>query len=178
VSAHDVPVQSPDQPAKVLVASGVAASVTPVPSAKPDPQLPLDEPEEIAQLIPAGADVTLPPPVPAPATLSVRSGIGAKDAVTLCGAFMVTWHVPVPVQSPLHPVNRYPDAGVAVSVTAVPVTSVLLHVPLAVALLTVQLMPAGLEVTVPLPVPLPLTLSAYVTRVKVAVTLRPVVRLT
>jgi hypothetical protein len=52
------------------------------------------------------------------------------------------------------------------------------QVPLVVALVTVQLMPAGLEVTEPLPLPAALTVSAYVTLVKLAVTLRPDVMLT
>jgi hypothetical protein len=41
-------------------------------------------------------------------------------AVTDSAAFIVTAHVPVPVQAPLHPVNAEPDAGVAVNVTTVP----------------------------------------------------------
>lgn len=41
-------------------------------------------------------------------------------AVTDSVAFIVTAQVPVPVQAPLHPANAEPDAGVAVSVTTVP----------------------------------------------------------
>src|SRR5690349_14261588 len=59
-----VPVQTPlalDQPANALLAAGVAVSVTLVPGANGDVQVP-------AQLIPAGFDVTVPVPVPASAT--------------------------------------------------------------------------------------------------------------
>ena len=43
-------------------------------------------------------------------------------AVTVVAAFMVTVHVPVPVQPPpVHPANVEPDAALAVSVTLVPV---------------------------------------------------------
>ena len=35
-------------------------------------------------------------------------------AVTLCPADMFTWHVPVPEQSPLHPVKVLVPSGVAV----------------------------------------------------------------
>jgi hypothetical protein len=100
-----VPVQAPDQPEKLLVASGVAERLTLVPFAKLAPHVPLEVPAETVQLIPAGVEVTLPPPVPAPATLRVPGGIGANDAVTERAAFMVSWHVPVPVQAPLQPVN-------------------------------------------------------------------------
>ena len=53
--------------------------------------------------------------------------------------------VVVPGQSPLQPVNVYPEAVVAVRVTGVPLAYVLLHVP------PEQLMPEGLLVTVPPP---------------------------
>src|SRR5690242_13928761 len=58
---------------------------------------------------------------------------------------MVTTQSPVPVQSPLHPVNTRPAAGAALSVTTVPTGKALLQ-------LGEQLMPAGEDVTVPLPV--------------------------
>jgi hypothetical protein len=60
---------------------------------------------------------------------------------------MVTVQVPVPLQSPLHPVKILPLSDVAVKVTDVPRSYVALHV-------TPHTMPAGNEVTLPLPVPL------------------------
>jgi hypothetical protein len=43
-----------------------------------------------------------------------------KLAVTVLFASIVTWQVPVPVQSPLQPEKIYPELGVAVTVTASP----------------------------------------------------------
>ena len=54
--------------------------------------------------------------------------------------------VAVPEQPPDHPVKRLPSAGAAVSVTAVPEGNVAEHVD-------PQLIPAGVDVTVPEPVP-------------------------
>jgi hypothetical protein len=60
---------------------------------------------------------------------------------------IVTVHVVAePEQAPLQPENALPAAGAAVSVTRVPLANVWLH-PVEPA----QLIPAGLEVTVPLP---------------------------
>jgi hypothetical protein len=58
---------------------------------------------------------------------------------------MLTLHVPVPVQSPLQPVNTQPVAGCGVSVTLVPAAN-------AAEQVVPQLIPAGWLVTVPLPV--------------------------
>lgn len=52
--------------------------------------------------------------------------------------------VEVPAHAPDHPVNREPVAAAAVRVTEVPLTNDAEHVG-------PQLMPAGLEVTVPVP---------------------------
>jgi hypothetical protein len=66
---------------------------------------------------------------------------------------MLVTHAPVPEQAPLHPANVEPLAGVAVSVTLVPLEKLAVHaVP--------HVMPEGLEVTVPLPVPARVTSSA------------------
>jgi len=78
-----------------------------------------------------------------------------KVAVTVCGAFTVTLQVPVPVQLPLQPLKDEPAAGVAVSVTPVPLANAAEHV-------TPQLMPAGELVTVPVPAPAVLTLSVKI----------------
>ena len=71
-------------------------------------------------MIPAGALVTVP--LPAPALLTVSAKLGTPNvAVTVVAADIVTVHEPVPVQPPpLQPLNVEPVAGVAVSVTAVP----------------------------------------------------------
>lgn len=68
-------------------------------------------------------------------------------AVTVVAAVTVTVHVPVPEQPPpVHPPKVEPLAGVAVSVTMVPlVTLSLQSAP--------QLIPAGLLVIVPVPNP-------------------------
>lgn len=62
------------------------------------------------------------------------------------GALMVTVHLPVPEHAPLQPVNREPDAALALSVTFWPLTKLAEQV-------APQLIPAGELVTVPLPVP-------------------------
>src|SRR5260370_27968983 len=77
---------------------------------------------------------------------------------------MVTAHVPVPEQlPPLQPAKVEPPAGAAVSVTSVPLLYKAEHV-------APQLIPAGLEVTVPLPDPVLLTESVNVWTLNVAVT--------
>ena len=90
-----------------------------------------------------------------------------KVAVTLRACVILTVHGPVPLHpAPLQPVNVEPLAAVAVRVTLVPEVKAALQVP-------GQLIPAGLEVTVPLPVPAFVTVRVCVlVRLKVAVTLR------
>ena len=58
-----VPVQAPDQPAKILLAPGVALSVTWLFCVKLAEQV-------VGQLIPAGVLVTVPVPVPAMVTVT------------------------------------------------------------------------------------------------------------
>ena len=63
---------------------------------------------------------------------------------------IVTWHVPTPVQPPpVHPSNVFCSPGTAVSVTTVPTANVALHWPTGLYLAVVQLIPEGLDVTVP-----------------------------
>jgi hypothetical protein len=76
-------------------------------------------------------------------------------AVTDFAASIVTTHEPVPVHAPLQPPNVEVPSGVAVSVTIVPIPNDAEHV-------APQLMPAGLDVTLPLPVPDFVTLNANV----------------
>jgi hypothetical protein len=72
------------------------------------------------QLIPIGAELTDPVPLPARLTLSTWVS-SVNDAVTLLAWSIVTTQVPVPLQPPpLHPVKLDPTPGEAVSVTLVP----------------------------------------------------------
>ena len=74
-------------------------------------------------------------------------------AVTLCAALIVTVQGAVPEHPPpVQPVKRESPFGVAVRVTTVPLVKLALQV-------LPQLIPAGLEVTVPVPVPLLVTVS-------------------
>jgi len=69
-----------------------------------------------------------------------------KVAVTETLELRVTVQVPVPEHPPLQPENTEPLAAAAVRVTLVPLEKLAAHVPL-------QLIPAGLLLTVPPPVP-------------------------
>src|ERR1700683_1087453 len=86
-------------------------------------------------------------------TLIVTGAPVLNVAVTACAALIVTVHVPVPVQFPLHPVNVDPPVAAAVSTTCVPT-----------AKLSVQavghVIPAGTLVTLPVPVPAMLTVRS------------------
>ena len=95
--------------------------------------------------MPAGLEVTVPCPVPAIVTLSAYWGMRANVAVIVAAALTVGWHVvAVPLQPPpLQPLKVDPLVTAAVRVTAVPCAKEAEQVPV------VQLMPAGLEVTVP-----------------------------
>ncbi len=70
--------------------------------------------------------------------------------------FMTGRHATSPVQAPSQPTNELPLLAVAVRVTVTPLVN-WAEQPVAAAtpLVIVQLIPAGLEVTVPLPVPPP-----------------------
>src|SRR5207247_2109293 len=95
-----------------------------------------------------------------------------KGAVTVVVAFKVTEQVPVPKQPPpLQPVKVEPVAGVAVSVTNVPLSNEAEQV-------APQSIPGGSEVTVPLPVPALLLVRLTVWRLKVAVTVVAAFRVT
>ena len=67
-------------------------------------------------------------------------------AVTAWSAFNVTEHVPVAMQSPLHPANVDPTSGAAVRSTGVPSANDAEQV-------VPQSIPAGELVTVPVPLP-------------------------
>ena len=80
-----------------------------------------------------------------------------KVAVTFRAEFMVTAQEPVPEHAPLQPVKLDPVAGMAVSVTVVPIVKSALQV-------LPQSIPPILEVTVPVPVPAFDTLIGYACR--------------
>ena len=82
-----------------------------------------------------------------------------KLAVTLRACVIVTWQEPIPLHAPDQPANVSPLAGVAVSVTLVPLLNDALQLPLALPAVIEQLIPPTLELTVPLPVPAPPTPS-------------------
>lgn len=67
-------------------------------------------------------------------------------------AFMITVQAEMPLQAPDHPAKKAPLAGTGVSFTLVPEAKEALHVGL-------QVMPAGVLVTVPVEVPASVTLS-------------------
>ena len=83
---------------------------------------------------------------------------------------MVTTHAPDPVQDPPQELKVDPAAGVGVRVTCVPWAKSNEQVPDAAPAEMVQLIPAGVDVTVPLPIPAPVTTSLLESFVKVAVT--------
>ena len=142
-----VPVQSPPlHPIKIEPAAVLADRVTLVPLAK----LAL---QELGQLIPMGALVTVPEPLPAIVTDNGK--FATNVAVTDCAALIVTVQLPVPVQAPLHPAKVEPAAALADKVTLVPLAKLALQVP-------GQLMPGGVLETVPLPVPARVTVRGNV----------------
>src|SRR3954467_13589438 len=89
-----VPLHAPPQPVNAEPAAALAVSVTGVPSGKSCAHA-------APQSMPAGELV--PAPAPGRFTVSVRGAFAVKVAVTLRAALIVTWHAPVPVQSPLQP---------------------------------------------------------------------------
>src|SRR3954469_12349878 len=90
--------------------------------------------------------------------------VAVNVAETAAAAATDMTQVPMPLQPPPdQPLKLDPAPGVAVSVTLVPKLN-------ACAQVTPQLIPAGVEVTVPAPVPALLTVTVYWMSVNVAVT--------
>jgi hypothetical protein len=77
-------------------------------------------------------------------TVSSGGLASLNKADTVFDAFIVIVHAPVPVQAPVHPAKVQPDAGVAVSDTAVPPVKPAEQI-------CPQLIPAGRLTTEPLP---------------------------
>ena len=113
VQVATVPLHAPDQPAKDDRASGVAVSVTCVPMANVARHV-------LPQLIPAGEDVTIPPPAPVLATFNPCSRT-SKLAVTDLAASTVTTQPPEPLHDPDQPVKVDVASAVGVRVTTVPI---------------------------------------------------------
>lgn len=97
------------------------------------------------QFIPPISEVTVPLPVPVFAIFKVYS-ILANEALTVLLLSIVKLHVPVPLQSPVNPEKLEVASGVAVIVTFVPDKNWKEQV-------APQLIPAGLELTIPPPAP-------------------------
>jgi hypothetical protein len=107
-----VPLHPPPlHPAKVEFAPAVAVSVTDVPELKFAWQV-------CPQLMPEGLLVTLP--VPVPLKLTVSTGEALKLAVTEVFCVSDKVQTLVPLQPPDQPAKKEFAAGVAVSVTLVP----------------------------------------------------------
>jgi hypothetical protein len=153
----DVPLQEPDQPVKIELASGVAVIVTVDPAATSAMHV-VSRP--VVQLRPAPDTV----PVPDPFVLVVMAKAGRKLAVTVLALSIVTVHAFAAGAQPMHatwssqapvqlPNTDWPATGVGVSVTLVPSRYVAWQaVP--------HSMPAGSELTLP-GAPLFAAVSAY-----------------
>jgi hypothetical protein len=152
-----VPEHTPPHPRNDEPGSGVAVRVTCVPRSNGALHAP-------PQSMPEGDEVTRP--FPARATVrSWRGGGGGENvAVTDFGPLIESPQEPVPEHAPLQPPNDQPAAGVAESVTLLPVSKLAEHDE-------PQSIPPGELVTVPSP--LFATATGYDDagmRVKVAVT--------
>ena len=158
-----VPVQAPLQPTNAERFAGIAFNVTTVPPLKAALHA-------LPQLIPPGLELTVPEPVPATLAVSVTL-CRANVAPTLRAWLMLTVQDPAPLQAPLQPAKVEPASGMASRVTLAPLVKLALQI-------VPQLMPAGLEATIPVPVPFFVTLSEWTlgsaTGANVAVTARTV----
>src|SRR2546425_322156 len=134
--------------------------------------------------MPPGLEVTVPRPVPD--LLTPRANLTGAVAVRL-GVVVFGEPAEVPVivtmqlepetlshPAPVQPGKVEPVAGKALSVTVVP----LANEAVAPGQAAPQLIPVGLEVTVPLPVPVLVTVRSKVIVLKVAVTVRAAVIVT
>ena len=143
-----VPLQPPPlQPVNVEPPVGAAVKATVLPLGKSAAQV-------VPQDIPLGLLVTVPVPVPDLLTVNWSVlGMALNVADTL--ALPVTVQAPLPEQAPPQLTNDEPAAAAAFKATEVPVSNWFEQV-------VPQLMPAGVEVTVPLPVPCLVTVTMNV----------------
>src|SRR5262245_27791616 len=139
VTVHEpVPLQPPPlQPVNVEPPVGAAVRATVLPLGKSEAQV---APQEM----PLGLLVTVPVPVPDLLTVNWFVGMVLNVADTL--ALPVTLQGPLPEQAPPQLTNDEPAAAAAFKATEVPGSNWFEQI-------APQLMPAGVEVTVPLPVP-------------------------
>jgi hypothetical protein len=113
-----VPVQPPAQPTKIEPTAAAAVSVTAVPGSKLAPHV-------CPQLIPDGLLLTLP--LPEPLRVTASTGKSLKVAVAEEFWLNVILQAPTPLQAPDHPAKKELAAGVAASVTSVPLAKLTLH---------------------------------------------------
>jgi len=148
VTVHEpVPLQPPPlHPVNVEPPVEVAVRATVLPIGK-------SEAQTVPQEMPLGLLVTVPVPVPDLLTVNWFVGIVLNVADTL--ALPVTVQAPFPEQAPPQLTNDEPAAAAAFNATEVPASNWFEQV-------APQLMPAGVEVTVPLPVPCLVTVIAIV----------------
>jgi hypothetical protein len=148
VTVHEpVPLQPPPlQPVNVEPPVEAAVRATVLPIGK-------SEAQTVPQEMPLGLLVTVPVPVPDLLTVNWFVGIVLNVADTL--ALPVTVQAPFPEQAPPQLTNDEPAAAAAFNATEVPASNWFEQV-------APQLMPAGVEVTVPLPVPCLVTVIAIV----------------
>jgi hypothetical protein len=135
-------------PVKVESLLAVALMTTGVPSAYCGSHAP--------KAPPLALHVTVPVPVPALEIDNVEGGGTLNVAVILESAVKVNVQAPDPLHAaalpvpPLHPANPEP---VGVNVTEKLLDKTAVQAPLLVPLLVLQLMPTGVEATLPLPAP-------------------------
>ena len=139
VTVHaPVPLQPPPlQPVNVEPPVEAAVRATVLPIGK-------SEAQTVPQEIPLGLLVTVP--VPVPDLLTVNRFVGIALNVADTPAVSVTVQAPLPEQAPPQLTNDEPAAAAAFKATEVPGSNWFEQI-------APQLMPAGVEVTVPLPVP-------------------------
>jgi hypothetical protein len=122
------------------------------------------------QFTPVGVVVMVPPPAEPFAAAMVSCGGAVNCAVTarIVPVAIASVQV-VPTQAPEYALKVASPLGVAVSVTVALAGNDVLHVPLSVPAVMVQLMPAGLLVITPVPVPAPVIVTPCVKNVASAV---------